>query len=294
MIKNSINVDMRDENGNTALMIAAREGLLKVINILASPDIEQVLNLVLKWKKDDQKLSKQNVQQWIYDCYTADVNARNTKCETALMFATKMGHYGIAKWLIGAGANVDARDIDEKTPLMIAAENYQVSIAKLLIEADADIDAISKIKENHIGIREGGESVLLISIKNNGGTDIAKLLIDAGADINHRDKDGTTPLILVVKKGSTDIVKWLLRKGADVNATVKKIPPLFYVIDNNYINIVKLLIDAKSDINIITRHRCDSFDGKRSVTKHVRESMLETANRKKLYEIIDLLTNTIK
>jgi len=49
MLENRTYCNIKDEEGNTAMMIAAKEGQLKIIKRLISPINKHILNLLLGW-----------------------------------------------------------------------------------------------------------------------------------------------------------------------------------------------------------------------------------------------------
>jgi len=52
MIKRGENIDIKNNDGKTALMIASEQGLPDVIKFLLGINNERVLDLVLEWKND--------------------------------------------------------------------------------------------------------------------------------------------------------------------------------------------------------------------------------------------------
>ena len=98
-------VDTRDWDGWTALMLAARNGHTEIARTLIEAG--------------------------------ADVDTQDRNGQTAMMLAAWYGHTEIARALIEAGADVDTRDRDGWTALR-AARNGHTEIARALIEAGAD------------------------------------------------------------------------------------------------------------------------------------------------------------
>ncbi len=110
LIEMIADVDIKDEVGRTALILAAGAGYTKVC-----------LALIKK---------------------CADPNAIVVfDGRTALMWAVASGHTEIAQALIEKGADVDIKDGVGRTALMWAAVNGHTEIAQALIEKGADVNA---------------------------------------------------------------------------------------------------------------------------------------------------------
>ena len=131
--------------------------------------------------------------------------------------------------------------------------NDNVEIAKLLIDNGADVNAkTKKFFETNFGkftssptISIPAQSTPLDLAILNEHIKTAKLLIDNGAYINtKKDNYGDTPLH---KINNIDIIKLLIDKGTDVNVKNKiGNTPLYYAKD---LEIAKLLIDNGADVN---------------------------------------------
>jgi len=105
LIATGADVNVRDLDEATLLMIAARNGHTEIARL------------------------------FIAEC--VDVNARNNCGNTALMMALENGYIGTAQLLIAAGADVNARDSDGETVLMIAVRKGHTETARLLREHGA-------------------------------------------------------------------------------------------------------------------------------------------------------------
>ncbi len=68
----------------------------------------------------------------------ADVNARNSNGETALMWAALFGYKNIAQLLLNYGAHINAQNIWYNTALMWATEQGHKDMVKFLLEHGAD------------------------------------------------------------------------------------------------------------------------------------------------------------
>ena len=87
-------------------------------------------------EKGDSKEMKRLLEQ-----EEADVNARDSKGETALNFATKRGHKKVISLLLDKGTSVEAKNKYGQTPLHWAAFCGHKKIASLLLENGASVEA---------------------------------------------------------------------------------------------------------------------------------------------------------
>jgi ankyrin repeat protein len=104
-IKEGFNVNTKDKDGYTALLIASEKG-----------DIEMAHLLVEKG---------------------ADLNAKDKDGYTALMYVAYAGNLEIAKLLIKNGADVNVRDKDGWTALMFARMGKKADVTELLKKSGA-------------------------------------------------------------------------------------------------------------------------------------------------------------
>jgi hypothetical protein len=104
-----VDVNAKNANGSTALMLAAQEGRLTVVAFLLSAK--------------------------------ADVNLKAASGNTALLLAAQEGHADVVQALIAAGADVNAKRGGGVTALMMAAQNGHVAVVQALLAAKADMSA---------------------------------------------------------------------------------------------------------------------------------------------------------
>jgi ankyrin repeat protein len=113
LIKNKIDLDCRDNEGNTPLMIAAKNGDLKIVSALISAG--------------------------------AQVNLQNNEGMSALMFAVLNNQEAIIHTLIQARANLNLKTFDNITALMLAIfNNTNPSLIRSLINAGAKVNVCDK------------------------------------------------------------------------------------------------------------------------------------------------------
>ncbi len=98
---------------------------------------------------------------------------------------------------------------------------------------------------------KGGYSQELLETVSKGELSKAKDFISKGADVNIKNKDGKTPLHIAVENNYEDIVKLLLQKNADVNAKDNNgNTPLHIAVEKGNYFVIKELLKAGADKNI--------------------------------------------
>ncbi len=175
-IKTGIDVNLRDKEGTTGLMIAKSSEVVKAL-IQAG----------------------------------ADVNLKNFSGNTALMFS--MNNSEKIELLINAGAEVDAADVKGRTALMLTKDPKVVA---LLIKARANVNASDNLSTTALmyAVMSNLNMLPKRSYKDNERHQTIQLLIDAGAWINYRRKGDKKTALMLVEKLTDAII--LVECGADV------------------------------------------------------------------------------
>ena len=106
LLAEGVEIDGKNEYGNTALMIATLEGHLEIVKSLIARG--------------------------------ADVNQRNRAGLTALMLASKKGYLEIVKALLAAGADVNVRTKGGVTALFAAKSEGHTAVVEILRKAGAN------------------------------------------------------------------------------------------------------------------------------------------------------------
>ena len=126
----------------------------------------------------------------------ADVDRLEPNGDAPLVMAAYLGHAGIVKLLLDAGADVKAVDPGMKaTALHAAAYAGRTAAARLLIEHGIDIDKQGPMN---------GYTALHDAIWQ-GHVDTARVIIDAGANLALKNHNGETPLQFAKAKGHREI-----------------------------------------------------------------------------------------
>lgn len=112
MVEHGACVEAADAEGTTALMTAAGEGHMAVVEVLMM--------------------------------HNAQVNAANQRGNTALHFAVRNNQAAVVAYLLEHGAAVDARNESGVTPLMVACWSGFDELVQQLLAAGADADAVDE------------------------------------------------------------------------------------------------------------------------------------------------------
>lgn len=213
LTNNGRNVEARNENGTTALMIATGRKDYELMKLLldAGAFVDATDN---EGKTALIRAHGDVVSVEILLNAGADVNASDNYDQTPLMAAMQdlNAYYGVRE-LIRAGADVKARDKSGNTALMMAANSsfqHESDIVRLLLDAGADVNA----KDSR------GETALMRAVSAATGrlfipSDKIEVLIRAGADLNAQNKYGQTALMFASQRRNERVVKLLLDNGAN-------------------------------------------------------------------------------
>lgn len=137
----------------------------------------------------------------------ADLDQRNGRDETPLMFAVQANQYESTVILLTAGAGANAANAEGKTSLFYATENGDSRLVKLLLQRGASPNATTK----------GGLTPLMVATRT-ASPEITRALLDAQARIDAATITGMTPLMYAASEGRLEQAELLLDRGANLFA----------------------------------------------------------------------------
>ncbi len=165
-----INVNARDINGRTALMIAVYDESKDIVEMLinAGADVnahDKYGLTSLHWAAEK---GHTNIVEMLIKA-GADVNAKNNNGSTALHRAA-LGPKGIVQILLKAGVEVNSQNKYGRTALMLAVQYRRKDLVEILLASGADVNV--KDNEGRTALHEAADT---------GAKDIVELLKKHGA-----------------------------------------------------------------------------------------------------------------
>jgi ankyrin repeat protein len=178
LLRQSDDIEQRDQKGRTALFRAARIGKADIVRLLLD--------------------------------HGADPNAEDSTGEAPLQAASRYGYVECVEMLIAAGARLDhcppPQTSGYSETALCSTVRKHPEIAKILLSHGANPNSASPARRLPLIFAASDEDKL----------DILITLLDAGARINEQDTQGRSALHAAIDAGSIPLIKMLLQQGADL------------------------------------------------------------------------------
>lgn len=247
LLDNGIDVNSKDNKGNTLLHIACENGQSSMIdelnNYLPNVDLQNNDgNTPLHLAVLNNNLNC--VQKMI--TLNANKEIKNNRKKTPLTFSIEKDFKPIYDYLVSNGSQVTSDDSWGSSILHHAAKNGNKDLLISYISANSDnkYTLLNKRDRN-------GNTPLYIAVYNN-QLEFVKELITQGANVNIYNYTITYPLHVAVLKGNLDIVKELCENGAIIDIKNKQDnTPLKLSILKDKETIADYLLTKGANINII-------------------------------------------
>lgn len=253
LLKGGADIHFVDSNYQTALTIAMSRGFLGIFKKLLAADFspsekgETFRRLIIfKDDKDPQWLefadllikSGANINY----LFGNEEFISPSSCASLLMTAGINEKLEFAKLLLKNKADVNFRCKDQNSPLISAVAAGKIELVKLFLDSGAKFY-----------VSDTWAKTALIKAVETRNIAITKLLIERNAPINAADKWGHTALLeaTLFGRGEYELVELLLKSGADPNkGDMGCRTPLKGVISYRKVDIIKLLIEYKADVDL--------------------------------------------
>ncbi len=274
-------VNATDEDGGTALHTAVQRGEATTVKLLLENGIDlEVVNeqgdtalLLALWQSSEQAIG---ITKTLLD-KGSDLMVRNHSGWTPLHLAVESGTPDLVKMILSYDLEVDAPDHAGATPLMLVAgwNSFNcVPISRQLIESGANVNATNdkgstplmsaslygSLEMVQLFIERGadvlsrnrlGRTALHMVLSRTAGMkqEIISILINAQIDVEAKDDDGRSPLGIALKRGTLTIARQLLEHGADVEAEIEGERYLLHVVRLGNELATRLLLEYGADVH---------------------------------------------
>eukprot|EP00795_Rhopilema_esculentum_P011628 gene11628-21870_t len=210
-LRKALDINCQDDNGNTALHLAALNGQREAASLLLTNDASA--NIPETKGNYPLHLAAFNGHHEVADILLnqgpsrADVLQQNSGEDTPLHLAAQYGHTQVVQTLLQCHADPHMRNKKGETPLDLAAMYGRLPTVQVLILSDKSL------------VREQTEAISPLHVAaRNGHTAVIEALLDFGMSVNVMCNPGSS-LHEAALFGKVEAVKLLLKRGIDVNAT---------------------------------------------------------------------------
>jgi ankyrin repeat protein len=242
-------VNQRDDNfQQTALMFAARAGFEEIADALivagAEIDARTRVGPEPRWVLPNSRPGFSFGVGIVRGGLPEDRGMRPFRNGgmTALLYAAREGHTGLAGQLLNAGADINGTETNLITPLLMAVSNDRMATAAFLIESGADLDSIDWYGRSPIWSAVNVRNLYLHNqtfehvVDRKAALELIRLLLSKGAYPNPRTKEsppvrnqllattgtlewvdftGQTPFLSAALAGDITVMRLLLEHDAD-------------------------------------------------------------------------------
>ncbi|XP_035787154.1 kinase D-interacting substrate of 220 kDa-like isoform X4 [Anopheles albimanus] len=269
-----LQVDDRDENNTTVLMVACGLGAASFVKelIARGADVQaqdldnwtpmhfaakaghvEIVEMLLE---NGAQLEARDMGGWTplmwssYKGHTqccslllqnnADFAAHGNYHLNPLLWASGRGHTEIVRLLVNSGAKVNVGDKYGTTPLVWACRKGKSEIVDILLKAGANVDTAGMYSW----------TPLLVSVSG-GFQECVTLLLERKPNVNALDKDGMTALSIACREGQTEIASALIAAGAYLNVQDRAgDTPLINAVKGGHRTVVDILMKRHVDVDI--------------------------------------------
>ncbi|XP_041364259.1 ankyrin repeat domain-containing protein 50-like [Gigantopelta aegis] len=279
-------LDLLNRRGQTALYTATEQGYEDIMRMLIkagcdgnSGDLhDNKTPLIVA-----AQLGNGSLVQVLLDggCKT---DCRDRLGQNALYHAACDGHLDVVRRLVAAGADLNATTNKGFTPLLDSIRNNHIEVAGELISSGCDVNKADRYKQAplHAAIRQVSH---YFDKDNKPTVSLVRKLVSMGCDRNIADGQGWTPLYQSAYAGDLEITTMLLKEGASLDSITKTGETILHggvcgnspevvefllksgcshsavnnggqhaltaaIVSRSKIEIIKMLIDAGSDVNL--------------------------------------------
>jgi len=246
LLERKVHINIKGNNGVYPLMKAIMKNDYEMVVLLIEYGIKQNINMNITDINGNTpltlsyKLNHKNIFKYLLNYF--DINEKDSNGNNILYYVIDNKDIVTMNYLIRNNIDITSKNKSMISCLDLAiSKGYEILFSLLknqfissmnvnIQNSDNEIPLISILKSNQYSLKEK--------------TYLVDILISKGSDVNYSDKSGNTSLIYAIQYKCLSIVKLLVENGANVNyynpSTNKTI--LKYAVDSGVLDIVKYLV----------------------------------------------------
>lgn len=246
LIAEGADVNIKGENGATALAFAAQYNDLEMVEILLKAGANPNSEIEGSWSPLIAAASGycSKVTETLIKA-GANVNAKTSNGDTPLFNAVEANNFEIAKILVENGADIYSGGLGayvnestyERSPIISAVKHNNLPLVKYFLEKDTE----KKFAPLY-------DTALFYAVSR-ADDEMARHFISLGANPKGKDKTRGMPLAAAISRGNLAMVEYLVSLGAEVNLPQGFYPPLNPAVIHGHTEIIKFLIEKGANVN---------------------------------------------
>ena len=250
-------IHVKDACGWSALHFSAMNGHLYAVDLLlrSGADLTEIKHLKLTELMVAAAVGDKNLVEHLCK-KTNDINLRDWRGNTALIYASWEGHLDCVQVLLQHGASLDVQNeyhsgfCHNQTALMLASARGYIDVVQCLISNGANVNLCNAFNET-----------AMIIAADKGHADCVRELLAHGADVNLQDKWQRSALMAAVQNGHTAIATLLCRYKAETNVhDIYNFTPLMWATKLKNSDCVSVLLSHGGDPSITSQDGHSAFN----------------------------------
>ncbi|XP_067670096.1 putative ankyrin repeat protein RF_0381 [Haliotis asinina] len=246
-------IESRDENGATPVMLAAEAGQKKVFDLLMGEGCS--LKVIDDYGCNilHAACNSDNVEivEYLLSREIASINSKDSNGLTPVMTAATNGHKKVYDLLARKGCDLSVNDSSENTILHAACASDNDNLVNCILSREiAGIESRGEDEQTPVMVAAG-----------NGQRKVFDLLVHRGCDLSVRDDYGNNILHVASLGGNVQIVEYLLSRDYLLSRNIIHTDsrnnagwtPVMLAAANGQKGVFDLLVRNKCDLNVFTK-----------------------------------------